>query len=168
MVYMIEVVVVRHGIAAERDEWDGDDFDRPLTDKGKARMERAALGLHRIVGDVSGIVSSPYQRAKETAEILATTFSCQLEFADQLGCGRYKECKALLPTQGRTLFVGHEPDLRKFAASACGIDADGLEPLKKGGALSIKKTPTDHWAISWIFQPRHLRSIGNSLVELAA
>ena len=165
---MIEVVVVRHGIAVERDEWDGDDFDRPLTEKGRSRMERAALGLHRIVGDVKGVVSSPYERAKETAEILAETFGCKLEFADELGCGRFQECESLLPTQGRTLFVGHEPDLRQFAACACGVDPYGLEPLKKGGALSIKKTPSDQWAISWIFQPRHLRSIGNSLVELAA
>ncbi len=165
---MIEVVVVRHGIAKERDEWEGDDFERPLTSKGFSRMERAALGLHRIVGDVSMILSSPYERAKQTAEILAETFDAPLELREELGCGRYEECRGLLPTTGRTLFVGHEPDLRLFATEMCGVSADGLEPLKKGGALSIKKGPSDLWAISWIFQPRHLRSIGNTFVKAAA
>ncbi|MCB0331404.1 MAG: histidine phosphatase family protein [Bdellovibrionales bacterium] len=165
---MIEVVVVRHGIAVDRDEWDEDDFDRPLTEKGVERMEKAALGLKKIVGEMNGVVSSPYVRAKQTADILGNTFDCKVEVVEQLGCGRYKECKALLPTQGRYLFVGHEPDLRQFAAEACKISASGIEPLKKGGALSIKKGPADNWAISWIFQPRHLRSIGNSLVKIAA
>ena len=46
----MEVVLVRHAIAAERDpsRWP-DDRERPLTRQGEERMRRAAKGLAKVV-----------------------------------------------------------------------------------------------------------------------
>ena len=39
----MECVLLRHGIAVERDEWEGTDGDRPLTERGAKRVAQAAV-----------------------------------------------------------------------------------------------------------------------------
>src|SRR5262249_18753372 len=67
----MELLLVRHAIAAERDpsRWP-DDRDRPLTSQGEERMRRAARGLGRIAPEVDLAFASPLVRAWRTAEIL--------------------------------------------------------------------------------------------------
>ena len=43
---------------------------RPLTAEGTRRMKRTARGLREVVPTIDVLVSSPFTRANETAEIL--------------------------------------------------------------------------------------------------
>ena len=64
--------LVRHAIAHGRDpECWPDDSRRPLTPEGEEDFRGAARGLGRVVPEVDMLLSSSYERAWRTAEILA-------------------------------------------------------------------------------------------------
>jgi len=65
----VPLYLVRHAKAGSRNDFDGNDIDRPLTSSG----HRQAVDLCRRLAAVSPsvLVSSPYQRCIETLEPLA-------------------------------------------------------------------------------------------------
>ena len=68
----MHLYVMRHG-AAEDSSLTGRDRDRPLSPKGRADVERAAARLRDTHGSaLPKILASPYLRARETAEIMAS------------------------------------------------------------------------------------------------
>src|SRR2546428_12294889 len=73
----MQLLVVRHGIAVEQDEWareHSDDTERALTAEGKKKMKECAKGLRAIVPRVDVLATSPLTRALQTAAILATVY----------------------------------------------------------------------------------------------
>ncbi|HLY25845.1 MAG TPA: histidine phosphatase family protein, partial [Aggregatilineales bacterium] len=69
---MVELYLLRHGVAYERDEWEGQDDElRPLTKKGIAKMESEAKTLKHFDLNLDKIISSPLTRAAQTAQIVA-------------------------------------------------------------------------------------------------
>ena len=66
----MDCVLVRHGIAVERDEWEGSEADRPLTERGEKRVAQMAAGLSRLDVHPTHVFSSPLIRAIETAKIV--------------------------------------------------------------------------------------------------
>jgi phosphohistidine phosphatase len=67
----MDLYFLRHGLAGSAHAWRGDDADRPLTDKGRELAERVAERLSTAGVVVESIVTSPYARAAQTAEITA-------------------------------------------------------------------------------------------------
>ncbi|MFZ9325595.1 MAG: SixA phosphatase family protein, partial [Ilumatobacteraceae bacterium] len=63
------VYLVRHAKAGSRNDFDGDDRERPLTNSG--RRQAAALATRLAALSPSIIMSSPYRRCVETLEPLA-------------------------------------------------------------------------------------------------
>mgnify|MGYP003482835149 CR=1 FL=1 len=66
----MDCVLLRHGIAVERDEWEGAEADRPLTERGAKRVAQVAAGLKGFGVQPTHVLSSPLIRAIETAEIV--------------------------------------------------------------------------------------------------
>ncbi|MEO6307110.1 MAG: histidine phosphatase family protein [Nitrospiraceae bacterium] len=66
----MDCVLVRYGSAVERDEWEGSDADRPLTERGAKRVAQMAAGLSRLGVQPTYVVSSLLIRAIETAKIV--------------------------------------------------------------------------------------------------
>jgi phosphohistidine phosphatase SixA len=83
------VLLVRHGRAGERAEWEGDDRLRPLDDKGW----RQARGLVDLLAEypIERIFSSPYLRCTQTVEPLAAARELPLEEASELAEGMERE-----------------------------------------------------------------------------
>jgi 8-oxo-dGTP diphosphatase len=77
------MILVRHAWAGKRDEWSGDDRDRPLDERGRrqARELVAELGPYRI----ERILSSPYRRCVETVEPVARARGLEVEQRPELG-----------------------------------------------------------------------------------
>jgi 8-oxo-dGTP diphosphatase len=65
----VTIYLIRHAHAGSRHQWNGDDFKRPLSDKGRRDAER----LGELLGDepIARIFSSPATRCVETVEPLA-------------------------------------------------------------------------------------------------
>lgn len=155
----MHLLVIRHGPAGDRDEFaktGKDDSERPLTDEGKAKMRRAARGLHSIVPKIDLLASSPYVRAQETAEIVAEAYDGKaIETLRALvpGGSRPEILRWLraAPEDATVAIVGHESDLSELISwlltgsakpwlelkkgGACAIDYDGRPPARSGAGL---------------------------------
>jgi len=65
----MDCLLFRHGIAVEREDWDGQEAERPLTRKGAEKARDAAVGLRRLDIAPTHVLSSPLTRALETATL---------------------------------------------------------------------------------------------------
>jgi phosphohistidine phosphatase len=66
----VELFLLRHGIAEDRAA-SGRDADRALTEEGRQKLHRVMKRAAAAGVEPSLIISSPYKRAVETAEIAA-------------------------------------------------------------------------------------------------
>jgi phosphohistidine phosphatase len=166
----MEVLLVRHAIAAERDDsrWP-DDRERPLTRQGEERMRRAARGLVRLASEVDLLCSSPLVRAWRTAEILHE----EIDWPEPQGWSQLEPDRppaqtvlSLAPHAElfRVALVGHEPNLSEVASYLLAGDGHrGVDiEMKKAGVacLSIDGVPGPGSAsLRWLATPRMLRQM---------
>lgn len=136
----MKVWLVRHAIAHERDRkrWP-DDSRRPLTPAGKRRFRKAARGLMKLLPRSILILTSPYARARATANILAAAGGGKVvDYRELAAGGTPRSVFALLNLRktDAVVLVGHEPDLGRLAAAAVGGGSARLR-FKKGGAACV-------------------------------
>ena len=165
----MDCVLLRHGIAVEREEWEGKDVDRPLTEKGKRRVRQVAAGLRRLKVHPTVIYASPARRARETAELLhgLLASSSLMQLRDELlpGAPAAKVIGVLqeLPPESCVFCVGHEPQLGMAASLLLSGRESASFPLKKAGAclieLSIPAKP-GRGVLRWWLTPSQLWAIG--------
>jgi 8-oxo-dGTP diphosphatase len=79
------LLLVRHGNAGSRAEWDGDDSLRPLSNRG----EHQATAIADALSDrsIERILTSPYRRCRQTVEPLAAMLNLKIEERDELAEG---------------------------------------------------------------------------------
>jgi phosphohistidine phosphatase len=166
--YYMELYILRHGIAEEKSVKWPDDSKRPLTTKGEKRMCQAAAGIKAMGLAFDLVLTSPFERAKRTAEIVVEILGGKIEISTHLesGADRKKLVQQLNGEyQGRKniLLVGHEPDLSEFISLLCCGNEDLQLTLKKGGLckLSIAKLqPGKCASMEWLLTPKQLRMAG--------
>lgn len=160
--------LVRHAVAHGRDgdRWP-DDAKRPLTPEGEEEFRGVARGLGRFVPEVRALLSSPYERAWRTAEILV----------EQTGWPAPKEFPALepeIPPEKAALalgtyagtesvaLVGHRPGLHELAVYLLTGNAGSADiKIKKGGVLCIEFDDAPEpgtGKLRWLATPKMLRS----------
>lgn len=141
----MKLSLLRHGIAAERDNPEYEhDSERPLTPKGERRMRRIAKGI-QVSGIASDLIlSSPYVRAKQTAEIVAQVLSTPegVMVAETLTPeGNPRQLIAMLLTDHRerqdVLLVGHEPYLSRLLSTLLTGGPNLAVEMKRGGLCSL-------------------------------
>jgi 8-oxo-dGTP diphosphatase len=81
----MEVYLVRHAKAGSRSRYDGDDRQRPLSDKGRAQAD--ALAARLATAGVTALLSSPYIRCVQTLEPLAASVGLPVEPTPSLAEG---------------------------------------------------------------------------------
>jgi phosphohistidine phosphatase len=133
--------LVRHAIAEERGPAWPDDSQRPLTAEGAKRWRREAAGLVAIDARPDLILTSPFTRARQTADLLAAAFAKKPKVVElpalQPGVKPREVLRTLQP-EGRIAslaLVGHEPDLGELAALLVGFKT--APEFKKGGVARI-------------------------------
>ncbi len=163
----MELCIIRHAPAVDRGAPGYErDADRPLTDRGKDKMERAAHGLSRLWAP-GMVVSSPFVRARETAEIVqAACSNPPLRFSDALATGDHEEVLEDVRDLGRdaVAVVGHEPwvsGLLSFVLT--GRDHAMAAPFKKGAAALVRfagdAPAAGSGELAWFLQPAALRRL---------
>jgi phosphohistidine phosphatase len=135
----MNIYLLRHGEAGSHVAT-GDDSRRPLTPDGMEKMRRQAETLVRWQIKVDTILSSPFVRARQTAEIVADALKLTVIDEELLAAGqfnrsalenilsRYKNTKHLL-------LAGHEPDFSMTLAQV--IDGGNFD-FKKGALARVK------------------------------
>jgi phosphohistidine phosphatase len=166
----MELYVLRHAIAVERGTPGFvDDSQRPLTDKGAQKMQRVAKGMLALELSFDIILSSPFIRAKQTAEIVADVFRAQkkLEFTPHLEVGG--EPKKLIDlinekhgSDSSILLVGHEPYLSGFISMMiAGTDVLSIT-MKKGGLCKLSASELRYGkcaTLEWLLTPGQMAII---------
>jgi len=164
----IQLCFFRHGIAVERgDPSVSSDADRPLTEQGIRKTRAAAAGLERLGVGFDKILTSPWLRASQTADILAQTLGLsRVETLPELAgdCSVDELLDALAGRHGRaTLLVGHQPLLGAAAGELLAPGADIEIDLKKSGACAVEVDalpPRSRATLLWLLTSKQLRRIG--------
>ena len=169
------LILFRHGIAMDRMEFaknNSNDDLRPLTDRGRYRMLKAAKGLRNLVPSIDFIATSSLLRAKQTGEYLieqypeARTSEIDLIRPESSPKEFLPWLKSLdLEDDDTVCIVGHEPNI-SFLASylLTGEDASFLQ-FKKAGACAIEfysELNIGHCQLKWHLMPKHLRKLASN------
>ncbi len=138
---MQEIFILRHGQAEELNENQSkNDFERNLTEEGIERTKKLSLLFNKLKEDIDIVLSSPYIRAKKTAETFVNNLLVKPGFkvVDFLSSGASCKdiAKGLLPysSHNKVVLVGHAPDLEMFLGKLIG--ADRIK-LKKGALAKV-------------------------------
>jgi len=165
----MQLYMVRHGIAIDREDPKcPSDPERILTEEGIEKSKEVAKGLARLADSPDLLLTSPYVRAEQTAEIFADA----LDYPKQ----KIRKTEALLPgAEAQQLFreltkdkelsavfvFGHAPHLDELIATAVGAK-HLISALKKSGVALIELTrlmpPSGQ--LVWLATPKLLRKIG--------
>lgn len=165
----MDCILVRHGIAVEPDKWEGEEENRPLTEKGKRRARQAAEGLAALDCKPTHLFTSPFVRAYDTARLLRAVVcpTLKVETREELEVGAKPERLVglfrTLPSDAVVICVGHEPQLGEVVSLLlCGKALPNF-PLKKAGAARVESEGMINQGqgrLCWWLQPMQLRTIG--------
>jgi phosphohistidine phosphatase len=159
--------IVRHGIAVDRtDPKSPAEAERPLTAKGVQKTRAAALGLAALGAKPDVLVTSPYVRSVQTAEI----------FAEALGFSpeKIRVSETLKPASNPADTVkeisqwkskemacfGHAPHIDLFIAYLAGSRGPFTELKKAGVACFEQASGHGKWVLRWMLTPKMLREMG--------
>jgi phosphohistidine phosphatase len=166
----MQLLVVRHGIAVERDVWareHTDDTDRPLTAEGKKKMKECAKALRALVPRLDVLATSPLTRARQTAVLVAKAYEKgEPVTAESLSPGQHPPAFGdWLRGQAQhkaVAIVGHEPGLGAIVSwLTAGIERSFLE-LGKGGACLLDlgdRIDAGEAMLLWALRPSQLRAL---------
>jgi phosphohistidine phosphatase len=161
---------LRHGIAANRGNPESqDDSQRPLTPKGERRVQRIAKGMQASGLTYDVILSSPYLRTKQTAEIVSQVLGVPEEVTLAEALTPDANPRHLIETlrtehQGEQgiLLVGHEPYLSRLISTLLTGGPNLSLTMKRGGlcALDIETLRFGRCAtLLYFLTPRQLRRL---------
>ena len=164
---LLELYLIRHGVAAARGKEWPDDSKRPLTPDGLAKLRKEARGLSAIGAAFDQIITSPLVRTRQTAEVFAEVVKIAAPIVASDALAPAGAPAAVIDEivkharKGRIALVGHEPNLGELAAQLFG--ARGAIEFKKGGICRIDfdvLPPKGVGSLRWFLTPRILRKLG--------
>ncbi len=142
------VYLVRHADAAPRTTTDA---ARPLTPAGRARFEGHARALAPELA-LTAIRTSPLERARETAALLAAATGAPVDEEPALASGGSSGHDLIALARrvpSGTALVGHNPEVAQAVALAAGRDL----PVPPGAIAALELAPGGAVALAWIRLP---------------
>ncbi|MBK9323671.1 MAG: phosphohistidine phosphatase SixA [Bdellovibrionaceae bacterium] len=166
----MDLILMRHGIAEERQVFakkNLEDHLRPLTLKGRKKIQKISIQLTEWFEHADLIVSSPFVRARQTAEVVSQIFfdTKVVEAAELVPSSPPQAFKRWLRAHAdqhqRIIVVGHEPQLSVFATFLITGEVEPILELKKGGVLCLKVASFKNIAagtarLTWLLQPHQI------------
>jgi phosphohistidine phosphatase len=160
--------IVRHGLAVDRtDPKAPPEAERPLTAKGVQKTRAAALGLKALGVKPDLVISSPFVRAAQTAEIFVEALGYppeKIRVSDALKPSMnpaeiVKEFERLKARE--VMLFGHAPHMDLLISLLAGARGT-FSALKKAGAACFEHDmPHGKWRLVWLLSPKILRQLGD-------
>lgn len=162
----MELYIVRHGIAIDREDPNSPaDPERYLTEEGLQKTKEVAKGIAALGVTADLLISSPYVRAMQTAEIFADAF----DYPKQ----KIRQSDALLPGAEPSLFFrelakdkqsaavfcfGHAPHVDELIAIGVAVKHQ-ITAMKKAGValLELKRISPPGGQLVWLVTPKLIR-----------
>ena len=164
----MQLFIVRHGIAIDREDPKCPaEAERYLTEEGIKKTREVARGVSSLADQPDLLLSSPYVRALQTANIFAT----ELKYPKQ----KIRKTNLLLPGSDvaalfrelardknlETVFCfGHAPHLDEMIAAILGSKHDATS-LKKAGiaCFDLRRVAPPSGTLSWLATPKILKKL---------
>ena len=171
----MNLYIIRHGKA---EPWDTapNDHDRQLTMDGRLGVEAAAKALVRLGIVLNQLISSPVDRAYQTAEIFAkVNNNLALETNGGLSPGSSGErITEMLQHKGvgeSVAIFGHNPDFSELVSYLTVSSPTGYLSidLKVGSVVRVEFPQLRGWEslvsgsglLRWVLEPKVLRELGD-------
>lgn len=162
----MKLYLIRHSNAEEfgMGEYE-DDSQRPLTEKGCEKMEAIAAALRNLGLKPDLIVSSPYVRAHQTAQILAKglKYKSEIQFNEALiPMGEVDTIIGEINERylvEELVLVGHEPSMSLLIGTLTAANLDMAITLKKGGVCCLEADDLRverKASLEWLLTPKLL------------
>lgn len=151
--------LVQHAEAKSKER----DPDRPLSDKGRADIQRVAMYVARHTDIlVRQINHSGKTRARQTAEVLAEALQPTEGIADIPDLAPLDDpvvwVSYLADTNRNLMLVGHLPHLSKLAALLlCQDEAKTVVKFQMGGVVCLGRDEEGNWSLRWMVTPETVR-----------
>jgi len=165
----MQLYIVRHGIAIDREDPKcPPDAERYLTEEGVEKTGQVAKGLAALGVTADLMLSSPYIRATQTAEIFAGALDCDPQKIRKIDLLRPGAEPSLLfrelakDKRASSVFLfGHAPQLDDVIATALG-SKNHVTALKKAGValVELKRISPPIGLLVWLAPPKLLRRSG--------
>lgn len=122
----LPVVLLRHGKAVAREEWEGDDGDRPLAQLGQIQAKR--LLSTYLPFDLTEIHTSDAVRCYETVVPMARALEMDIVYWKELSEYTFEKdekaaiqvVREIIETEARAIVCGHNPVLPEIVAKLIG------------------------------------------------
>jgi phosphohistidine phosphatase len=161
----MNLYLLRHGVAVEPDTRGYEkDADRALTQEGERKLWQITEAMEALELSFDLILSGPYLRARQTAEIVAEALKARkrLELSDSLTPGGSTKklvdlLNRLQPPPDNVLLVGHEPYLSGLISLLVAGDTTSAVVMKKGGLCKLSTESLKHSrcaALEWLLTPK--------------
>ena len=163
----MNIFILRHGIAIEAGSPGiNKDADRILTPKGERKIWQVADAIAALEISFDLILTSPYLRARQTADIVAegTESKKRVLETDHLtpaGSARklIEQLAGMKPASGDVLLVGHEPYLSELIALLIAGDTPVHVTMKKGGLCKLNVDALQYGrcaVLEWLLTPKQM------------
>jgi phosphohistidine phosphatase len=165
---VMQLYIVRHGIAIDREDPKcPSEAERYLTEEGIEKTKQVAKAIGALGMHAELMISSPYERAMQTAAI----FAAELEYPRQ----KIRRTDSLLPGAEPGVFLrelareknvstvfcfGHAPHVDGLVAAAVGAPRH-ITSLKKAGVafVELKRLAPPNGQLVWLATPKVLRKV---------
>ncbi|HEY3203201.1 MAG TPA: phosphohistidine phosphatase SixA [Thermoanaerobaculia bacterium] len=159
----MEIWLLRHA-AAEDQSVSGRDADRTLTEDGHRRARQVARGLAVLEPEIEVILTSPYHRARQTAEPFARALRVKLRESRGLEPGRDPdEILGEIREEGlgSVLLVGHEPHLGNVLGRLISGRSGLTVPMKKAAIARLSWEGSGQATLRAVLPPKVLESLAS-------
>jgi phosphohistidine phosphatase len=151
----VAIVLVRHAEAEDR-ALGRPDPERVLVAAGRRAARTTGRALAALRVEPECVVTSPYPRAYETAEIIANELGAPLADDEALLGVEAEDLAGLAERHGDDLvLVGHEPDLSVLLRAVTGARVS----FPKAAAAAIEPIAGQNGELRWFLRPRALALI---------
>jgi phosphohistidine phosphatase len=151
----VAIILVRHAEAEDR-ALGTPDPERTLVAAGRRAARATGRALAALKVEPQCVVTSPYPRAYETAEIIAHELGAPLADDSVLLGVEVGDLAGLAERHGdELLLVGHEPDFSDLILAITGARVS----FPKAGAAAIEPIAGQRGELRWFMRPRALALI---------
>lgn len=153
----MKLYLVQHGEACTKEV----NPERPLTDQGKAYIDRLATFLNQAGVKVERVIHSGKLRAQQTAKQLAQAIAPEVEL-EVSGLINPNDNPKAFDWQSEswdrdTLIVGHLPFMAKLVSHLLIEDEKRLITAYQPGSIVCLEHPNEAgWQINWMIRPELL------------
>lgn len=161
----MDLYFLRHANAGESLANLKQDEKRPLDDLGIEQSQRMGKVMAALGIELNAIITSPLQRAKQTAALVANLlgFNQSLLLENCLRPdAKFEDFRELMrrhAKQNAIMVVGHNPTLSEFLSLLVSDEATGVTIELKKGALAKVEIDKRRPVLQWMLTPKAVQAI---------